>query len=455
MSEDKNDDTAATDEDAAADHDDIGDAQFPEPEAVPELTAPPKPAGKAGGMVAWLALLLAIVAVGGVGLQWMQGDDAAVDVTRQVADLAADLNNVTTSVGATQDIVTSLEQSVSALTQQDANKAQTITRLREQLDERLRELEVLPGRIAGVEASMASLQGISTGARDAWLLAEAEYYMQIANVQLQLGRNPDLALLALNHADERILQLADPRLTNIRRALADEMRMLEALEKTDTAGITLTLASLAATVESLPLKQETSTSDAGDANSGIDPELTGMDRAMASLRNAVDGVVSIRRVDEVAEPLVAPDAQFFLRANLALQLQVARLALLRSDETIFRASLDDADRWLAEYYDPDNTAVQSARATIASVRGSVFSGAAPDISQSLRLLRQFNTLNGGTGSRRAAPEPEPETVPEPALESATEPEAAPAGDDQETAAPEVGAEPEAGQPDVPEDEPQA
>ena len=416
MSENK-DDEAATSEGADEQHDDLGDAQFPEPEPVPELTGPAKQPGRSGGFIAWIALLIAIVAIGCVGYLWTLDDDSAGEMAGQIANLETRLGNLVTSVGASQDIVTSLEQTVAALTRQDAQKAQAIERLGDQLDERLRELEVLPGRISGVEASMASLQGISTGARDAWLLAESEYYMQIANVQLQLGRNPDLALLALNHADERILQLADPRLTQVRRALADEMRALDALDRTDTAGVTLTLSSLAATVSSLPLKQDTAVVDDSESGNGIDPELTGMDRAMASLRNAVDGIVSVRRADEIAEPLMAPEAQFFLRANLALQLQVARLALLRGNEAIFRASLDDADRWLGEYYDTDSTAVQSARATIATVRGSVSTGAQPDISGSLRLLRQFNTLNSAGPRPRSTPPAPVEDSPAPVEEA--------------------------------------
>ena len=145
---------------------------------------------------------------------------------------------------------------------------------------------------------------------------------------------------------------------------------------------------------------------------------------MASLRHAVDGIVSIRRADDIAEPLMAPEAQFFLRANLALQLQVARLALLRGDESIFRASLDDADRWIAGYYDTDSAAVQSARATIASVRDSLSTGAQPDISGSLRLLRQFNALNGTAAPRRTAPDPVGDEAPAaPAEIPEAEPEA--------------------------------
>jgi uroporphyrin-3 C-methyltransferase len=359
---------------------------------------------------AWLALLFAILALGASALDFLKDRGEA----GESAASEARLDSLATRTDAARNAVSTLEQSISALTAADQQREAAIDRISRQLDDRLRSLESMPGRLSAVETSLATLQGISTGAREAWLLAEAEYYMQIANAQLQLAGNAELARLALNHADERILQLADPRLTSVRQALSDELRALEILEKPDIAGVTLTLASLADVVASLPLKQEVASLDESGDNV-IDPELSGLDRAMASLKNAVTGIVSVRRTDEALEPLMAPEAQYFLRANLALQLQAARLAILRGEEAIFRQSLDDADAWIAEYYDADSSAVQSARETIAEIRGSELDVATPDISRSLRLLRQFNAINeavsGSATESAASPPPvEPESA---------------------------------------------
>jgi uroporphyrin-3 C-methyltransferase len=341
---------------------------------------------KSGGLVSWLALLVSITALAAFAFNYLKDRSAAGAMNDNDASIAS----LSTSVRANREALAALERSVASLRGAGASGGAEIDALERQLNARLRQLEVLPARLSNIEATVSSLQGISTGARDAWLLAEAEYYMQIANAQLQLAGNPGLATLALKLADERILQLADSGLTNVRRALSDELRALEVMDSPDTEGITLTLASLASVVNSLPLRQEVVV-QAAEGND-LDPELTGVDRAYASLKNALGGVVSVRRVDESMQPLIAPEAQYFLRANLALQLQAARLAVLRSEEAIFAQSMDDASAWLNEYYDTSNTAVQSAQQTIAEIRNSVFSVAIPDISQSLRLLRQFNAF---------------------------------------------------------------
>jgi uroporphyrin-3 C-methyltransferase len=400
---------------------DVSDEPVEETVEEPEPSRPPPKNGRSGnGFIAWVALFLAAIAFASAGYNYLQHRSEGDSAAQAAAEQEAALRNLTASVSATQQAMQALENRLGDIGAGDAELNAAIERLDRQLNNRLRNVESLPGRVSTIEASMATLQGISTGARDAWLLAEAEYYMQIANAQLQLASNPELAMLALNHADERIAQLGDPRLTPVRQALSDELRSLEVMEKPDTAGITLTLSSLAMVVDSLPLQQEV-VADADAAGDGIDPELTGMDRAWASVRNALDQVVSVRDADEVERPLNSPEAQYFLRANLSLQLQAARLALLRGEEEIFRQSLSDADQWLADYYAPDSSGVQSARQTIAEVRDSVLSVAIPDISQSLRLLRQYNRLSdAATDDVEPAPEPEAEPEPEDA-EPGTEP----------------------------------
>ncbi len=81
--------------------------------------------------------------------------------------------------------------------------------------------------------------------------------------------------------------------------------------------------------------------------------------------------------------------------------------MLRGEETVFQQSLDDASAWLTEYYDTGSAPVESALQTIADVRGSVFSVAVPDISESLRLLRHFNALADAVATPVVEPVDEP------------------------------------------------
>ncbi len=382
----------------------------PEP-SIQAATADVAPQKRGGVLIAWIALFAAVLALVAFGVDFV-GDRGAAGQSRE-DDAAIDqqVTALTSSVRAVQDSVASLQQNLTAMSDELAARDSEIAAIERRFSDRLRQIESLPGRMAAIEGTVSSLQGISTGARDAWLLAEAEYYMQIANAQLQLAGNPHLASLALGLADERLLQMANPALIDIRRALSLELRSLDVMEKPDTEGVTLTLASLAAVVDSLPLKHEVALS-VDEEEAAFDPELTGVDRALASMKSAIDSAITVRRVDESVQPLIAPESQYFLRANLALQLQVARLAMLRGEESVFRQSLDDAASWLTEYFDTENAAVRSSLQTITEIHGSAFSVATPDISESLRLLRQFTAFSDATAAPVAEPSEEPDAEPE-------------------------------------------
>ena len=352
-----------------------------EPEARPE---PPK-RQRSGNSVAWLAFLFAIIALAASGYiawqDWQGASDTSAD--DQLARLDGRIDTLA-------GLQSELETLVTGLGEPDPAIGAELDAIRRELDDRLRMLDSLPARISTLEGSVASLAGVSEGARDAWILAESEYYMQIANAQLQLANNPHLAALALKMADERIVQLANPALTDVRRALSDELAALDIMEKPDIEGATLTLSSLAGIVESLPLA---TAAEAGDEATEIDPELSGAGRAWASVKGAMSGLVKVTPPERAKLVALSPDAEFFLRSNIALQLQSARLALLRGEQAIFVQTLDDTSAVLNDYFDVDSTQVTSALETIADIRGHVFTTAAPDISGSLRLLRQYRTLN--------------------------------------------------------------
>ena len=347
-----------------------------------EMPPPEHQPRAASGFVGWLALALSIGALSSVG--YLVFDNWHTSKSVQNSDAA--LANLNETLITTRELLNNLEQRLDSLSTRDVASLGEIQSLEQRLNKRVQNFESLLGRVGNLESSISSLQGISTGVRNTWLLAEAEYYMQIANAQLQLAENPHLASLALRFADKRLLQLADPALIEVRRTLSNELRAIEVMEKLDIKGITLALARLASVVDSLPLRQEINmlNKEIGE----LDPDLSGIDRALASLRKIIGDIVSVRRTDEAILPFAAPDAVDFLHANLALQLQAARLALLRSEKEIFEQSLNDASNWLTRYYDTKSAVVLNALETITEIRNGLFSISPPDISESLRLLRE-------------------------------------------------------------------
>ncbi len=353
-----------------------------------EVAIEEKPIKRGSNAVAWLALLLSAVALAAVAYtisrDWLAASDTSA------LDAYESVNNRVTE---TTQSLSALDARVQDLDGRDSGVTEEIDALRRELDERVRLLSSLPARMTSIESSVASLAGVSAGTRDTWLLAEAEYYLQIANAQLQLANNPHLAAMALSMADERVVQMGNPALTDVRRAISDELAALEVMEKPDVEGATMTLASLARVVDSLPMRRAAETADEEETP---DPDAGNVQRAWSSVKNAMSGLVKVTPPDQSNLALVTPDAEYFLRNNLALQLQTARLALLRGEQAVFEQTLDDSAALLSDYFDGDSAQVASAQETLSEIRGNVFTTSVPDISGSLQLLRQYRTLRENT-----------------------------------------------------------
>jgi uroporphyrin-3 C-methyltransferase len=390
-------DEEAVDEDASP-VTDAGSEADPEPEPESEQAPAPEPADRSpdrtpevtkrpGSRLGGLALFVAILALFAVLYSIYLDRGIELDAEQSASSVASLRDRIDTAA----DTIAEIEAAVAELETVDGGVAGQLELLQKNLDERMQLLDSLPPRMADIEQSLSTLQGISAGVRNDWLLAEAEHYMQIANAQLQLAGNPYLAAQALRMADERVAQLGDPALTDVRRAIADELAALDGMGSPDVEGITLTLASLARVVESLPLREVRSADDDPAADAGTD--LSGVDRAWASVRNAITGMVRVSRPGDRAAPLMTPDAVYFLRTNLTLQLQAARLAVLRGEQAVFEQSLDDASSWLEDYFDTGTTQVASALQTIEEIRGNTVVVQKPDVSESLRRLRQYQAIN--------------------------------------------------------------
>jgi uroporphyrin-3 C-methyltransferase len=258
-------------------------------------------------------------------------------------------------------------------------------RLTERINQDSEALGALPTRIDTIEDTVERFVGAGDKVRAAWLLAEAEHYMRIANAQLGLAGEINVAQTSLGLADDTLRELNDPRLTPVRKLLAKELNELKAVPRPDTEGIVLTLGSLAESLEDLPLKnsmpdtfRETPAQPA--------EELAGFARAAATVRTALSSLVSVRRADEPISPLLSEAQKTVLIRSLDLELQLARLAIMRGDAGMFRRSIGAATERVADQFDPMSTEVQSALDSLRELSTTRLPEELPDISGSLTLL---------------------------------------------------------------------
>ncbi|SVD34759.1 uncharacterized protein METZ01_LOCUS387613, partial [marine metagenome] len=156
-----------------------------------------------------------------------------------------------------------------------------------------RSLEELSVRSRRIERSVANLPGVADEARTAWLIAEAEYYLRIANTQINFASNVEVASRALILADEKLRDLADPRMTAVREKISAEVAALEAVPQPNRVGVTLSLQSLARSFSTMPLRSPSPEQFRPEALKPTSSQAS-IDRAVQSLKDAFTSIISLR-----------------------------------------------------------------------------------------------------------------------------------------------------------------
>lgn len=260
-----------------------------------------------------------------------------------------------------------------------------------------RELEAaqrnLAGAQSGLEDALGTLRARVSRSHSDWTLAEVQYLLQVASLRVQLERDVTTAIAALTSADQRLRALADPGFTGVREEIARELAALQAVALPDLPGIALTLDTLAGEVEKLPLKDAQVRAAAAGESAAVAAEAQGdwwqrTQQVLGNIRDALRSLVVVRRNDAPIGPLLAPEQQFFLYENLRLQLATARLAALRGETDIYRSSLKTAASWLDTHFDAQAAQVAAARGELERLAALDIRPALPDVSVSLRLLRE-------------------------------------------------------------------
>jgi uroporphyrin-3 C-methyltransferase len=359
------------------------DANEPESEAasdaaanvVEEARAAEQPTSRSGSGLAFLALLIALAAAAGAGYVWYEQQSQKIlearvgEVTRDLERRAADIDRIL--------------DSVDELTRVDSGLDDDINDLAARID---RDLDGVPERLSQIETTLEKVPGISEKARSAWLRSEAEYFLRVANAQLNLAGNPGVAARALELADDQLRDLADPALTPVREAISDELAALNAVPRPDAEGIVLKLGSLTRSLDTLEFANVAPGRYEGERNEATDE--SGWGRAWRVIVDALKGIISVKREDQAITPLLTAGEESALIRSLDVDLQIARLAVIRGEGEVYRRSLDSVRERLTAYFDTDSPAVAAALATIDQLADAKLPEQLPDISTSLSLLRR-------------------------------------------------------------------
>lgn len=257
-------------------------------------------------------------------------------------------------------------------------------------------LHALEQKQAEMHDAVTRAHEIASRSSSDWVLAEVEYLLLIANQRLQLQQDAGTALRALQLADTRLRDLANPAMTGVRAAIKGEIDALQALRLPDYSGLALQLAALSNRIEGLKLRTADPRPAAdGPATGGV---LQGIDKnnwkeVLAGLWDELKVLVVVRRRDHEILPMMMPEQEQMVRQSLRLKLEAARILVLQREQAGFVQTLEGAGAWLRDYFELEDAGVTSMLQALQELQQTDLQPHIPDISASLRELRAV--MQGG------------------------------------------------------------
>ena len=295
------------------------------------------------------------------------------------------------AVNQTQTSDTLANQLIALQKTQDAQKEALETTLKQQADQ-LQEAKTQQAEMAKqLDEMQQKVAAISGTDSKTWLLAQSDFLVKLAGRKLWSDQDVTTAAALLKSADASLADMNDPSLIAARRAITEDIASLSAVSQVDYDGIILKVNQLANQVDNLRLA-DNNTDDSPMDNDGSELSASlGEWRVnlQKSWQNFMDSFITIRRRDETAVPLLAPNQDIYLRENIRAQLLAASQAIPRHQDETFKQALDNVSTWVRAYYDTDDAATKTFLDEIDKLSQQSISMDIPETLQSQPILEKL------------------------------------------------------------------
>ncbi|MFA9460497.1 uroporphyrinogen-III C-methyltransferase [Thiohalorhabdus methylotrophus] len=348
-----------------------------------------KGGGRGGLLLGGLALFVALGAGGAGAYFYLQLD-------RRVEDFATTLaNREQQQERLRQELSQDLDQMVRELRSTLEQNSQAQSQLTQRQEELRNRIEQMTQSLQTLRGATQDLQAQLEGGPTYWRLERIETLLVSAERIAQLEEDPEAAYAALKSADQALRDLNAPGWMEVRRSIQSSMTKLEQANNPDLAGIAFKLSSLAESAMDLPVKG-VSPPPLGDQEQQAAREEQAEPRGwwgqfVAGLNafwQDVKSLVRLRRSGKEMEPLLPPDKATFLRHNLVLNLQTARLAALQQRDELYHRSLRESRDWVQRFFDTDSSAVQAFLSSLKSLGDRNITQDLPPVDAPLTTFRQ-------------------------------------------------------------------
>lgn len=347
----------------------------------------PKPVARSGGGM-WFPIIILglILALAGAGFYFLTqlrnkqeglGGEVKNQLTQQINDYQKQLNAI-------QENVSSLQAELNGKDDHFSKTLAEFSDLQKQKMEATR--QELSDKVLQVQRQLGKTRGD-------WLIADAEYLLSVANERLHLVGDVNTTRAALEAADQRLRESGDTGTIRIREQIAKEISELQGIVAPDMVGLYSRLQALEGDVAKLALAlpyagKPITPPEESDNAAAVNED--GNDLLNSALQG-LEGIVTIKRSEKPIKEILTQEQADFIREQLKVKLELVKVALVHQDDRLYQVSLKDLKGWIEQHF-TNNEALGRFSSELAKLQEVKLRAQFPDISQSLKMLRDVTKL---------------------------------------------------------------
>ncbi|MSP28335.1 MAG: enzyme of heme biosynthesis [Methylococcales bacterium] len=321
-----------------------------------------------------IIILLVVVSVAGVGFYFLQdlratqenlGGEVKGEMSKQLSDYQAQLSAIQLQLANVSKEVAS----------KDDRYAKTLADFSQSHQEKLNTShDELTDAIQQIHRQLGKTRGD-------WLIADAEYLLSVASERLHLVGDTHTTLEALEAADQRLRESGDAGVIKIREKIAEEITVVKNITEIDIVGIYVAIQSQQDHADKLELLLPFA---------GKVPT-TKNETDNASENNGLLNALGVKYSEQPVNEILTSEEAKFIHEQLRVKLEIAQLALVQHNETLFQSALADAKAWLNLNF-TNNDASRNMTEELDKFSAIKIHGNFPDISLSLKMLKDISKL---------------------------------------------------------------
>jgi uroporphyrin-3 C-methyltransferase len=336
---------------------------------------PKKPTAETKKGFPWIKTLLALILIGALAARgWLGWTEWK--------------NQINSSVGQSdslQNDMAALERKLEQQQQLNRQTMQQQSQLIGQLEDQLYSINLR------LNSQAERILQLGTASRGDWMLSEAAYLIRLANQRLQVERSIENPLAILENVDNIFVQLNDPELIPVRRALAEDIAALRMTDKIDREGIFLELEAISAAVKDLSIIEPANQTETAESVVDEIAQTPSILDSFERFSQKLGQLIVVQKRQQPIEPLLTSNEQSIIQNNLYLLLEQAQSALLKEEQIIYSTSLEKTAALLARYFQLNSQSQALVERLTVLAERSVIQGL-PDISGSVAAVQTMLTL---------------------------------------------------------------